>query len=223
LAGCLVCIWVGIIFFQQVPARAKHIAGRFAVMIFAVTVGLAPILWTFSSLHPDNETGLPASGPATSGTAVIAPPSADPQLIAYLRQHQQGAAFLVATVDTGTAVPFIFSTGAPVMALGGYTGYDPILTPTTLASAVASNTVRFFYVPSNNLTPQQRQQLYPRVTNAVTQYTNHLTQWVAESCRAVPPDQWSSTNGALTAQMNPMQLFDCSLLVNSGHSTKSAA
>lgn len=220
LAVCLVSIWAVVVPLQRLPARVTRSVSSMAAVILAITVGLAPVLWTCSSLHPDTESGFPAAGPSAGGKTVAAPPSADPLLIAYLRQHQAGATFLVATVDTDTAVPLIFSTGAPVMALGGYTGYDPILTPTTLAEAVARNAVRFFYVPSSNLTPQQRQQLYPHVTGAVTQYTNHLTRWAAEHCRAVPPDQWSAAHGGAATQLNTMQLFDCSTLVTLGTSEK---
>ena len=214
LAGCLVCMVLMAVRLRQMPRRITRLLSSMAAVVLAITVGLAPLLWTCSSLHPDVESGFPASGPSSASNSAAPPPSADPRLIVYLQQHEARAAFLVATVDTDVAVPIIFATGAPVMALGGYTGYDPIFTPATLAKAVARNEVRSFYLPSSNLTPQQRQQFYPNVTHAGTQYTNRLTQWVAEHCRAVPPDQWSLTNGVLMTQMNPLQLFDCSAWVN---------
>lgn len=213
LAVITLCTWQIIARLKQFPRRITHLVNILAAVSLAGTVGLAPFLWTCSSLHPDAQSGLPVSGPLNGNIRPVATPSADPRLIAYLQQHRAGAMFLVATVDTGTAVPIIFSTGAPVMALGGYTGYDPILTPTTLAKSVAENKVHAFYIPSNNLTPQQRQQLYPNVTDAVTHYTNHLTQWVAQHCHAVSQDQWSTINGALTSDMRTIQLFDCSALV----------
>jgi 4-amino-4-deoxy-L-arabinose transferase-like glycosyltransferase len=214
LAGLALCALLAAALMRRGPERAARLTSRLALMMLAVTVGLAPLLWTGSSLHRDNEVGLPTAGPLMGNSGPEATPSADPRLIAYVQQRRAGAVFLVATVDTQTAVPIIFSTGAPVMALGGYTGYDPIFTPATLAAAVASNEVRFFYLPSSNLTPQQARQVYPHVPGAVTNYTNSLTQWVAQHCRAVPPDQWSATNGAQATEMNPMQLFDCSMLVS---------
>jgi 4-amino-4-deoxy-L-arabinose transferase-like glycosyltransferase len=214
LAGLALCALLGAALLRRVPVRAAHITSRLALLILALTMGLAPLLWTGSSLHRDNETGLPTAGPIAGDNSPEATPSADPRLIIYLQQHQAEARFLVATVDTQTAVPIIFSTSAPVMAMGGYTGYDPIFTPATLAAAIASNEVLFFYLPSSNITPQQARQLYPNVNGAVTNYTNSLTQWVAQHCLAAPPDQWSATNGAQATQMNPMQLFDCSALVS---------
>ena len=210
LAGITLCTWPIIVRLKQFSRRITHLLSILSAVGLAGTVGLAPLLWTCSSLHPDVESGLPVSGPLQGDTRPAVTPSADPHLIAYLQQHRAGATFLVATVDTGAAVPIIFSTGAPVMALGGYTGYDPILTPATLAESVAKNKVRAFYIPSNNLTPQQRQQLYPNVLNTITWYTNRLTQWVSNHCRAVPPDQWSASSGAIMVHLSTMQLFDCS-------------
>jgi 4-amino-4-deoxy-L-arabinose transferase-like glycosyltransferase len=213
LSGCTISVLLVVVLILQAPEHTSRIVSSMATVALAVTVGLAPFLWTCSSLHRDDYSGFPASGPTTANQTSAATPSADPRLIAYLHQHRAGARFLVATIDTEAAVPIIFSTGAAVMALGGYTGYDPILTPVTLAEHVATNEVRLFYVPSGNLTPQQRQQVYPHVTTAITQYTNHLTQWVAQHCPAVPPDKWSTNKSEQATEMNTMQLFDCSVLV----------
>jgi 4-amino-4-deoxy-L-arabinose transferase-like glycosyltransferase len=213
VVALLAGLTAGILFARQVPARPTRPLSRAAVVGLTLTLGLAPLLWTCSSLHRDAVVGLPVSGPLQGDTSPAVAPSADPQLIAYLQQHRDGATFLAATVDTDAATPLIFSTGAPVMAMGGYTGFDPILTTKTLAEAIATNEVRFFYLPSSNLTPQQAQQMYPAATDFTTQYTNSLTHWVAQQCRAVPPDQWSIPDSALTTAINAMQLFDCSALV----------
>jgi 4-amino-4-deoxy-L-arabinose transferase-like glycosyltransferase len=199
---------------EELPASIAAILRAFTAIVLAGAIGLAPLLWTLSSLHPDAQSGFPLSGPVTGDSGSIASQSADPRLIAFLLQHAAGATFLAATVDAYGAIPIILATGRPVMAMGGYTGFDPILTPATLAARVGENDVRYFYVPSSNLTPQQRQQIYPNVRNAATKYTNALTQWVAQQCRAVPADQWSETNSLVAAQMNAMQLFDCSQLVS---------
>ncbi|HLG69365.1 MAG TPA: glycosyltransferase family 39 protein, partial [Chloroflexota bacterium] len=55
--------------------------------------------------------------------------SLDPQLIRYLLAHQGKARFLVATATTSYASLFILQTNQPAMALGGYQGWDRILTP----------------------------------------------------------------------------------------------
>ena len=68
------------------------------------------------------------------------------QLLRYLEQHQGSAKYLVATTSAGSAESYILATGKPVMALGGFTGNDPILTVKQLATLVKQGTVRYFLV-----------------------------------------------------------------------------
>jgi 4-amino-4-deoxy-L-arabinose transferase-like glycosyltransferase len=68
------------------------------------------------------------------------------QLLRYLEHHQGKAKYLVATTSAGSAESYILATGKPVMALGGFTGNDPILTVKQLAALVKQGTVRYFLV-----------------------------------------------------------------------------
>jgi hypothetical protein len=45
------------------------------------------------------------------------------------------------------------------MAMGGFSGGDPILTPQSLAQLVKNNTVRFFLIPSTSVSSQALQDL----------------------------------------------------------------
>src|SRR5437868_4136989 len=69
-------------------------------------------------------------------------------LLHYLEAHQGTTQYLFATSNANSASGYIIQTGKPVMALGGFLGSDPILTPTTLAQLVANGTVRYFLLPS---------------------------------------------------------------------------
>jgi len=40
-------------------------------------------------------------------------------------------------------------------------------------------------------------------------HTNALTQWVAQQCRPVPLQEWSSMNPLTITTLDSMQLFDC--------------
>jgi 4-amino-4-deoxy-L-arabinose transferase-like glycosyltransferase len=68
----------------------------------------------------------------------------DAGLLRYLEKHQGSATYLVATPSSLSAALFILTTGKPVMALGGFTGSDRILTPAQLAAMVKRGTVRYF-------------------------------------------------------------------------------
>ena len=54
--------------------------------------------------------------------------------------------FLLATSTMQLAAPIIIRIGEPVMAMGGFMGRDPILTPERLARLVEAQAVRFVMV-----------------------------------------------------------------------------
>src|SRR5439155_1530729 len=59
-----------------------------------------------------------------------------PGPVAFLEANQAGERYLLATTTTRLAAPIIISSGHPVMAMGGFHGLDPNLTPATLARMV---------------------------------------------------------------------------------------
>jgi hypothetical protein len=96
--------------------------------------------------------GAPPSGNASGGFGGSAGGAAGPggsvsqALLTYLEQHQATAKYLFATLDANSAAPAILATGKPVMALGGLTGSDPILTLDALKALIRDGTVRYFVV-----------------------------------------------------------------------------
>jgi len=99
-------------------------------------------------------TGLPPGfGPGVGGPAGPPPgfglgagDETDTQLLRYLQQRR-AERFLVAVPSSMMASSIILETGEPVMAMGGFTGTDPILTADELAQDVRNGTVRFFLMP----------------------------------------------------------------------------
>lgn len=81
--------------------------------------------------------GGPPGGPMGPGGRV------DANLIAYLEQHREPGQYLVAVNSSMAASPIILQTGAPVMAMGGFSGGDPAPTAEHLAQMVAEGKVRF--------------------------------------------------------------------------------
>jgi 4-amino-4-deoxy-L-arabinose transferase-like glycosyltransferase len=69
---------------------------------------------------------------------------ANTPLITYLESHRGTATYLVATPSSNEAAPIIIATGRPVMSLGGFTGSDPILTVSQLASMAKKGEIRYF-------------------------------------------------------------------------------
>lgn len=111
------------------------------------------------------------------------------RLAEYLQVNQGDATYLAATMRATTASPLILATGEPVMAMGGFSGGDRILTVEELREEVADGEVRFFLV-----SPQEARQ-------------NSLIRWVTNRCRTVPQYEWGAASGG--GPGGPTQLFDC--------------
>jgi len=173
-----------------------------STLITALGVGLMGLMLTsavwsavpaIENLAPD----LPTAGPTTSGMGggfggTGGTNSRDTALISYLEAHQGNAKYLVAVSSSNQADSIILATNKPVMALGGFSGSDPILTTSQLATLVNNGTVRYFLLGSGG----------------GPDGSSSLTTWVTQHCSAVSSSalQSSSTsNGPGGAS----QLYSC--------------
>jgi 4-amino-4-deoxy-L-arabinose transferase-like glycosyltransferase len=107
----------------------------------------------------------------------------------YLVAQRGDARFLVATVNANTAAPLILATGQPVMAVGGFSGGDPILTVDEFAARVADGAVRYALFPSATDQPGGG----PRFGRGQQQ---PIVQWVQERCSVVPAADWQPQDTA---------------------------
>jgi 4-amino-4-deoxy-L-arabinose transferase-like glycosyltransferase len=156
---------------------------------------IAPTVWALIPVWYGGDAGLPFAGPDVLAKARPSEvPNVEP-LLDYLLTNRQGETFLLATLNARDAAPTILATGEPVMALGGFTGGDPILTVDELAEYVETGMVRFFL-----LGPQAGQQ-------------RELARWVLEHGVPVPPQLWQATPalaGRPDARLpGGQRLFDC--------------
>ena len=112
--------------------------GLLALMLTSAVWSTIPVLANETSMLPvAGPSGQPAGGLGGSSNA-------DTALIRYLQAHRGSAKYLIAMVSSNAADSIILETNQPVMALGGFSGSDPILTTTQLAALVKSGAVRFF-------------------------------------------------------------------------------
>jgi 4-amino-4-deoxy-L-arabinose transferase-like glycosyltransferase len=84
------------------------------------------------------------------------------------------------------ASPLIIKTGEPIMALGGFSGSDKVLTNQQLAELVKNKTVRYFLM-GGGMGGQQ------------------ANSWVTQSCTAVNSQLWSGSGSG----QNSGTLYDC--------------
>jgi len=175
--------------------RARQWVGLVATLgVLALLI--APTAWALIPVWYGGDVGLPFAGPdVIAKTRRDELPYAE-RLVDFLMSNRQDEEFLVATVNARTAAPIIMATSEPVMALGGFTGSDPILTVDQLAEMVESGTVRFFL-----LSPQQGP-------------SAEVMRWVIEHATPVPPEMWlpmpsrPGRPASFLPQGGP-RLFDC--------------
>ena len=123
------------------------------------------------------------------------------KLIGYLKTNRRMERFLVAVPNSFVAAPLILRSGEPVMAMGGYLGQDPILSPEALESLVRSGELRFVIVGG------------PRLTKSKTTGELAFENWVVAHGRPVDRKLWRADRDAAaqdrhTEGVNPMQLYD---------------
>lgn len=207
-------------------ARVRPIGiARRRIGLAAVTLGVcallvAPTVWAAVSVRDGNSGGIPAAGPQQQGLGFpgggpggnggdgtglgAAMGGTDSALIAYLEANRGTTKFLVAVPSSQSADSIIISTGEPVMAMGGFTGSDPILTADSVAQLVKDGTVRYFLLGGGGPGGDGGQA--------------SATQWVTSSCTAVSSSayQSSATSSASSNFGIAQQLYDCSAIQSKG-------
>jgi len=173
-----------------------RVGRRAAAAIALASFFAAPVVWAGTTLAAF-DAGLPYAGPDLlpfqRGVARPATGPAGPQpssLLVFLLSERRGERWIAATSSENTAAMLMLRADVAVMALGGFSGGDPILTPSALAAKVRSGELRFVVI-------EDRMQAA-------------LGNWVRARCVEVPP---ARSAGPLLPPARPGQaaaaLFDC--------------
>jgi 4-amino-4-deoxy-L-arabinose transferase-like glycosyltransferase len=201
--------------------RGRLIRG--AVAAATVAVLIVPTVWCLIPVWQGNhESALPYGGPSQTGGGMQAGTSnpvfqVDTKIVDYLRANRGGERYLFATLNSFSASPVIIATGEPVMALGGFTGGDPIVTPDRLATLTSDGTVRYFLLSQTDGMgggmPSSAPMMIPQAPTRGNM-TEVLT-WVNDHCATVPPAEWQSDPASTAIAAPPgmgsgdQSLFDC--------------
>jgi 4-amino-4-deoxy-L-arabinose transferase-like glycosyltransferase len=104
---------------------------------------------------------------------------ADTKLIQYLLANYHGEKFMLATENATSAYPFMEKTNYAVMAMGGFMGSDPAITPAKLAKMAKAGEVKYFLISSRGMGGK-----------------SGVTNWIIKNCKAVPSKEWSSSTSS---------------------------
>ncbi|ODA42358.1 glycosyltransferase family 39 protein [Desulfosporosinus sp. BG] len=98
-------------------------------------------------------------------------------LLAYLTANNTGEKYLFATTNASTAEAYIINTGKAVMAMGGFSGSDPILTVDKLKQMVANKEVKYFLTSSGGQGGG----------------SSDVQAWIIQNAKVVPQTEWQSS------------------------------
>ncbi len=140
-------ITAALIAFVFTSWRKVAVASTFAVTLLS----LAPGFWSLTPTISAESAAIPTAGPdlLTSGggnSGGMGNESANTKLIKYLEKRNGNAEYLFATMDSGTAAPYIIKTGKAVMTIGGFNGTDNAISLTKFKKLVKEGKVKYFYV-----------------------------------------------------------------------------
>ena len=161
--------------------NARVLAAALGIALLALM--LTSAVWSTIPVLADETSSLPvagASGQFTGGQGVRS--TIDTALISYLEANKGSAKYLVAVVSSNEADSIILETNQPVMALGGFSGSDPILTTTQLAALVKSGAVRYFLLNGSG----------GGGPGGSSQST--LITWITQHSKTVSSSQWQSSS-----------------------------
>jgi 4-amino-4-deoxy-L-arabinose transferase-like glycosyltransferase len=164
-----------------------------------------PLAWALSSVLARPNVAAPAADInrlIDAGAGAGSAPTAEPtrrsgrKLLGFLRALRQGERFLLAVPNAQQAAPLMVRTGESVMALAGYLGRDPILTPERLARLVADGELRYVMLGGPSIvapdSPQERA----------------LAHWVRTHGQRVPSALWRDAPEPSRAQADAALLYD---------------
>jgi 4-amino-4-deoxy-L-arabinose transferase-like glycosyltransferase len=159
-----------------------------AVSIALLALILTPAVWSTIPVLAGETASLPVAGASgQTGFGLGVTSSVDSALISYLEAHKGNAKYLVAVASSNEADSIILETNQPVMALGGFSGSDPILTTSQLAALVKSGTVRYFLLSGSG------------GGGAGGSGQSTLITWIIQHSKVISSSQWQSGSTSSTS------------------------
>lgn len=176
--------------------RKKEKLTQFAAVGGILILLAAPLYWAATPLLYGGNSMIPEAGPQlqSSGNRWGATSTRfNTQLLTYLTSHNTGEKFLFATTNAGTAEPYIIQTGKAVMAMGGFSGSDPILTVDQVKQMVQNKEVKYFLISAGG-------------PGGDRGGSSEVLTWIKANGKEIPQAEWQgSSEGSQTGDAQTPQ------------------
>ncbi len=126
--------------------RPQQLLRRTGMVLGSLAILAGPAVFTLTTLTVRHTGSIPTAGPqaaAMTGTN-NENSEADSALVAYLLAHQGSATWLAAAASANQSAALQLSSGQPVMALGGFSGGDSVVTLDEFKQLVTEGKVAYY-------------------------------------------------------------------------------
>ncbi|MEW9701007.1 ArnT family glycosyltransferase [Paenibacillus sp. SI8] len=137
-----------------VLASKKEKLARTAIILGLIALLVAPLYWAATPLLYGGNSMLPEAGPGLQtnagrgGSRMGGSSEVNTKLLDYVTKNNTGEKYLFAVSRATDASSYIIQTGKAVMAMGGFSGSDPILTVDKLKQMVQNKEIKYFLISS---------------------------------------------------------------------------
>ncbi|WP_307435607.1 glycosyltransferase family 39 protein [Paenibacillus sp. V4I3] len=168
-----------------VLAAKKEKLAHTAAILGLLALLQAPLYWAATPLLYGGNSMLPEAGPSLKqgsgmgGSRMGGPGEVNTQLLDYVTKNNTGEQYLFAVSRATEASSYIIQTGKAVMAMGGFSGSDPILTVDKLKEMVQNKEIKYFLISSGGF-------------GGGGGTSSELTAWIKEHSTEVPKSEYQS-------------------------------
>ncbi|MFV5963276.1 ArnT family glycosyltransferase [Bacillus sp. AK25] len=162
--------------------KGKEKLKQFMSLIAILGMLIAPLYWASTPLLYGGNSMLPEAGPQLATSSGSMSSQVNEKLISYLEKNNTGEEFLFGTTDATTASPYIIKTGKAVMALGGFSGSDNILTLNEFKQLVKDGKIKYFYL------------------SGMRGGSSDILTWIQKNGKEVSASKWQNSSTSKTNQ-----------------------
>jgi len=177
-------------------SKKERLTHKAAMLALAVLLA-APLYWAATPLLYGGNSMLPEAGPSLKQSAGMGSgpmggsSEVDAKLLDYVTKNNTGETYLFAVSRATEASNYIIQTGKAVMAMGGFSGSDPILTVDKLKQLVANHEIKYFLLNAGG------------GFGGGGEASSEVTAWIKAHSTEVPQSEYqSSTTSASPSSEN---------------------
>ncbi|WP_254306626.1 glycosyltransferase family 39 protein [Clostridium sp. 001] len=180
--------------FSNNTALSKTLAS-----IAFIGILVAPTVWSFTPMVYKMNGSSPSAGLelARSNQQRDMGNTNNSKLIKFLENNKTNEKYLVVVPSANSyGSDLILKTGQPVMALGGFSGSDPILTVDQFKKLVSDGAVRYALVNTGN------GRGFMGFGGSGSNSNNDIANWIKQNGKVVPDSKWNNSNTSKSKAKN---------------------